>query len=167
MNLYEQILADITALQANSPHGEHNRLDVQLACFVLPLDTYIVERRPNDTGTKVINTYVDSAGKRTTGTSWASDYTTDFDDAMRFLSKVLPDWWIMEMAEDRTPASRIVDGVKERHEPLGTWHVRLQHVDGGRLTEGKAATPALALCAAIVNVKVGESRGRWASQVAN
>jgi len=55
-------------------------------------------------------------------------------------------WWLFGLYENRSP----ITYARDRHKPLGTFTAQLQHTDGGRLIEEKAATPALALSAAIL-----------------
>lgn len=147
-------LQDLHDALLQAAHGG-NALDVRLAVDLVPLPDYVSAIRANDAGTKVIRDYKDGSH----GTAWAPDYTVRVDDALRVLAAALPDWWVSEMAEDRTPI--VCKG--DEHKPLESWHVRIQHCRGGRMTEARCATLPLAICAAVVAVKLAEESGRWAA----
>jgi len=60
-------------------------------------------------------------------------------------------WWLERLGEVRTDI--IFAG--EQHVPTGTFHCRLQHVEGGKLTEGRGPSPDEAIRAAIAEVHRG------------
>ena len=79
------------------------------------------------------------------------------------LSEVPEGWWVYGLFHNHTPIKNRGDV----HVPFSEsghgddWTCKLQHVEGGRLTEGSGRTPAEALIDAAREVAVGEITGRW------
>ena len=82
----------------------------------------------------------------------------DVTHCLAFMRMVLPDWWLSEAGEVRTPVRYAGD----EHEPTGTYRVALQHRSGGRLKRGEAPSLSRALVAAMVRAHeddAGRARG--------
>lgn len=78
---------------------------------------------------------------------------SELEDALRFLAEP---WFLWSLGEDVKPIVYRGDA----HEPLG-FHAHLQCRAGGQFTSASGAALHLALCAALIDVRVGERSKRW------
>lgn len=84
---------------------------------------------------------------------WAK-LTTSMDAALSLVERVLPERWLESLRELRTPI--IYRG--DEHPPLGAYECSLQLRTGGWLCTGRAATPPLAILAALLTALIAQKQ---------
>lgn len=79
------------------------------------------------------------------------------------LTNIPEGWWLYGLFHNHTPI-KFRDDVHVPFDQSGhgePWACKLQHVKGGKLTEGTGMTPNQAIRAAIYEIEVGTKNGRW------